>query len=291
MKKSDVIGAIILVVLLILFFGGFDIIRGVYGIALPDDNDMLILLNGGVFLIGLVWYIINRGINKRLAERIHNTHDPDEKIRLIDDAIKKNCSAPLEKTGKAREQACVAKVTFLGMAADAYISKEDFSSALSRLTEARALFQYLGSEQANSNTLSVSEQCILTESVCLSRLGRVGEAEWLITPFMNRLGEIDDPGAALIMTARFEQAISVNDVQTARKVVDYIHPIYERLEKNYGPEIRSDYFLMDGIVNLMEGLYDEGVQKLTYVINNTSDYGRLHRARKLLNYSYYEAAS
>ena len=291
MKKSDIIGAIVLVVLLILFFGGFDIIRGVLGVALPGDDDMLFLLEGGLFLVGLIWYIISRTNTQRLLNNILKAYDPDEKIRLIDNAMKKTCPDPLKKTGKDRELACAARVGFLDMAANAYISKEDYVSALNRLAEAHTLFEYLGADQAVSNTIGVHEQCLLTESVCLSRLGRVNEAEMLVAPFMNRLGVLDDLSVSLIMTARFEQAVSVNDAQTARKVVDYIPPIYERLEKKYGPDIRTDYFLMDGIANLLEGLYEEGVRKLTYVINNTSNYGDSQRAKKMLNYSYYETVA
>ena len=291
LKREYVTGAFILVVLLFLFFGGFDIARGVFGIIYLDEEDMMTLLYGGASLIALIWYRISKANYNRLTNTILDTYDPDEKLRLIDHAIKKTCHDPLRKTEKARELACAAKVGFLNLAANAYISKEDYDSALNRLAEARTLFAYLGEDQAVSNTLGVDEQCILTESVCLSRLGRVVEAERLVTPFMNRLGVMDDLSVALIMTARFEQAVSVNDVQTARMVVTYINPIYARLEKEYGQDIRTDYFLMDGTANLLEGFYEEGVQKLNYVINNTSNYSELQRARKLLSYSYSVSAA
>ena len=92
---------------------------------------------------------------------------------------------------------------------------------------------------------------------------------------MNQLETMDDFGVGLAMYARFKYAACINDAHTARRVVAYIQPIFERLEKKHGPEIKSGFLLMDGIVNMLEGMYEEGLRKLSYVVNNTKNYGNL----------------
>jgi len=286
-QVQSVFGLIIGVFLVFLFIYGIPIVGRIFEINLPDEGfleELLYTVLRGCFVIGVICYTIHLGINKHLLNTIDKTDDPDQKIRLIDKAIKRKCPNPLAKTGKSREITCATKIGFLLKSANAYISKEDYRSALNRLTEARTMFEYLGEDQVVSYGLGIHEQCILAESVCLSHLGLYDEAAKLLAPFMNRLETMDDVGVSLAMLARFEYAICVNDSQTARKVIIYIQPIFKRLEKKFGSDIKSDYFLMDGIVNMLEGMYEEGTRKLQYVINNTKNYGNLRRAKKLMNY-------
>ena len=290
-KSKPVHKAISIIIGYFLFYIGFSVLRKaeeLFGISIPDEVSILAFIYtvfGGILAVVALKCVYGIVTGNHIITTLNKTNDPDEKIRLIDRAIKRKWPNPLKKTGEMREIACEAKVGFLYQAAYVYISKEDYPSALNRITEARTMFEYLSKDRTLPTIgLRYDEMCVLAESICMSNMGDYDYAERLFAPFMYRLEKMEDIGVILAMCACFEYAVCINDAQTARKVVTYIQPVLERLEKKFGSEARSDFLLMDGITDMMEGMNEEGTRKLTYVINNTKDYGNLRRAKKILNY-------
>jgi hypothetical protein len=213
---------------------------------------------------------------------IESTQDPDEKISKIDKFIKKNASFKKDFSEMKQHTASL-KISLLTMAAQAYMTKDDYKSAMARLDEAKTLFSVMGDLKIKGPMMDCRDRCLLTECVCMAYVGKIDEAERQMSVIMTRLDTTSEMAVAETSIARAELAICAKDAAGARKAVNQALPIMKMLADKYRKkDIFYEGMLMDGIVDGLEGNLDSAKRKLREAADNLTNYGDKRRAKKEL---------
>jgi hypothetical protein len=122
-----------------------------------------------IVLAGVAWLclFIHSRMQKSSIDAIQSIQDPDEKISKIDKFIEKNASLK-KNLPEMKQHTAALKISLLTMAALAYMTKDDYKSAMARLSEAKALFAVMGGLKIKGPMMDCRERCLLTECVCMA---------------------------------------------------------------------------------------------------------------------------
>jgi hypothetical protein len=233
------------------------------------SNWFRLLISTFVVCIPFMLYMSVRH-NKRQGrlKEILKIKDPDERIRLIEEAMSSDLLISKTDEGKAEQTDVQLRISYINLLGMAYIAKGEYKTALTKYEEIAMLPYMLGGcANPNATDFELREQVMMSEAEALMHLGETIAAKSKLAPLMARLDKLSDINRTLLLIHNTMLEALGGNAAEARACYATVAAKIAHYSK-YSKSIHYDGVLLEGFVLKSEGNTLEARQRFQDVADN-----------------------